>query len=66
MKPKFEIMSEEVFYAVDYNGKEYTLQSTHQCNPDYYDNTVYDSDGNKEKDGNIIDEILEAFSKLEV
>ena len=64
-KPTFELMSKEEFYAVEYKGKEYTLQHTHNTNPDYYDNTIYDVDGNKiEVDETIKQEILQAFGEL--
>jgi hypothetical protein len=62
-KPIFELMSREEFYAVEYKGKEYTLQSTHQLNPDYFDNTVIDLDGNKVSD-TIVKEILQSFRDL--
>jgi hypothetical protein len=64
-KPIFELMSREEFYAVEYTGKEYTLQHTHQLNPDYFDNTIYDAEtGDKVTDENTIQEILEAFGDL--
>jgi hypothetical protein len=63
-KPIFELMSKEEFYAVEYKGKEYTLQHTHQLNPDYFDNTIYDVKGNKEADEKTAEEILQAFADL--
>jgi hypothetical protein len=63
-KPIFELMSREEFYAVEYKGKEYTLQHTHNTNPDYFDNTIYDIEGNKEADEKITEEILQAFADL--
>jgi len=63
-KPIFELMGREEFYAVEYKGKEYTLQHTYNSNPDYYDNTLYDLDGNKVSDDDLVQEILEAFSNL--
>jgi hypothetical protein len=64
-KPIFELMSNEEFYAIDYKGKSYTLQHTHNTNPNYYDNTIYNAEtGNKIKDENLVREILEAFSDL--
>ena len=61
---KFELMSREEFYAVEYKEKEYTLQHTYDVNPACYDNTIYDVDGNNEVDEKTKEEILEAFSKL--
>jgi hypothetical protein len=62
-KPTFELMSKEEFYAVEYKGKEYTLQHTHNTNPDYYDNTIYDVNGDK-VDDEIVEEILQEFGEL--
>lgn len=64
-KPIFELMSREEFYAVEYKGKEYTLQHTHNTNPDYYDNTIYDAEtGDKINDEILTEEILQAFGDL--
>lgn len=62
-KPIFELMSSEEFWAVDYKEKSYTLQHTHQLNPDYFDNTIYDENGNKVSD-ELAEEILQAFGDL--
>jgi len=64
-KPIFELMSREEFYAVEYKGKEYTLQHTYNMNPDYYDNTIYDAEtGDKINDEILTEEILQAFGDL--
>jgi hypothetical protein len=61
-KIKFELMSKEEFYAVEYKDKEYTLQHNHDMNSDYQYNEIY-FDG-KRIDEKTEEEILEAFSEL--